>query len=66
VFSVLKDSNYKRWLTIESFGFALGDLCSAASIWRDLASTPDQIAWEGIEFLKGATDGRAQAQKTAI
>lgn len=66
VLSVLKDSNYKRWLTIESFGFALGDLCSAASIWRDLASTPDQIAWEGIEFLKKATDGRTQAQKTAM
>jgi D-psicose/D-tagatose/L-ribulose 3-epimerase len=66
VFSVLKNSNYKRWLTIESFGFALGDLCSAASIWRDLASSPDQIAWEGIEFLKTATDGRAQARKTSI
>lgn len=65
VFAVLKDANYKRWLTIESFGFALGDLCSAASIWRDLARTPDQIAWEGIEFLK-ATDGRAEAQKTSM
>ncbi len=64
VFSVLKELNYRRWLTIESFGFALGDLCSAASIWRDLASTPEQIAWEGLEFLRTAADGKSRAQKT--
>lgn len=66
VFSVLKELNYQRWLTIESFGFALGDLCSAASIWRDLASTPDQIAWEGVEFLRTAAAGKSRAQKTSI
>lgn len=52
VFAALRDLNYARWLTIESFGFSLGDLCSAASIWRDLAPTPEQIAWDGIQFLK--------------
>jgi D-psicose/D-tagatose/L-ribulose 3-epimerase len=66
VLSVLKELDYHRWLTIESFGFALGDLSSAASIWRDLASTPDQIAWEGIEFLQTATGGKSQARKTSI
>jgi D-psicose/D-tagatose/L-ribulose 3-epimerase len=66
VFSVLKELNYRRWLTIESFGFALGDLCSAASIWRDLASTPEQIAWEGVEFLRTATDGKSRTQKTRM
>lgn len=52
VFSALRELRYEGWLTIESFGFALGDLSSAASIWRDLADTPDEIAWEGISFLK--------------
>jgi D-psicose/D-tagatose/L-ribulose 3-epimerase len=52
VFAALHTLRYDRWLTIESFGFSLGELCSAASIWRDLAKTPDQIAWDGVAFLK--------------
>ena len=28
---------YDKYLTIESFGFALGELSAAASIWRDIA-----------------------------
>ncbi|MGA8030186.1 MAG: sugar phosphate isomerase/epimerase family protein [Bryobacteraceae bacterium] len=52
VFAALRDLQYEGWLTIESFGFALGDLSSAASIWRDLAKRPEDIAWDGIEFLK--------------
>jgi D-psicose/D-tagatose/L-ribulose 3-epimerase len=52
VFAALGQLQYDRWLTIESFGFALGELSSAASIWRDLAQTPEDIAWEGVEFLK--------------
>jgi sugar phosphate isomerase/epimerase len=41
-----------RCLTIESFGFALGELSAAAAIWRDLAATPDDIAIEGVKFLR--------------
>ena len=47
------DINYDGWLTIESFGFALGDLSAAAAIWRDIEETPESIAIEGIKFLKG-------------
>jgi D-psicose/D-tagatose/L-ribulose 3-epimerase len=54
VFAALRDLQYDGWLTIESFGFALGDIAAAASIWRDLAPTPDEIAWKGIEFLKAS------------
>jgi D-psicose/D-tagatose/L-ribulose 3-epimerase len=43
---------YDGWLTIESFGFALGELSAAASIWRDLAPTPESIAFEGVKFLR--------------
>ena len=52
VFQALASIGYDGWLTIESFGFAIGDLAAAASIWRDLAADPDQIAWQGGPFLK--------------
>ena len=52
VFQAIRDVKYDGWLMIESFGFALGDLSSAAAIWRDIEKTPDLIAWEGIKFLK--------------
>ena len=51
-FAAVADIGYDGWLTIESFGFALGELSAAAAIWRDLASTPDAIASEGLEFLR--------------
>jgi D-psicose/D-tagatose/L-ribulose 3-epimerase len=54
VFAALRDLRYDGWLTIESFGFALGDIAAAASIWRDLAPTPEEIAWKGVEFLKAS------------
>jgi D-psicose/D-tagatose/L-ribulose 3-epimerase len=54
VFAALRDLRYDGWLTIESFGFALGDVAAAASIWRDLAPTPEEIAWKGVEFLKAS------------
>jgi len=53
-FRVLRELKYDGWLTIESFGFALGDLSAAASIWRDLAPTPEAIAFDGVKFLKQA------------
>jgi len=52
VFAALRDMDYDGWLTIESFGCAMGEISAAASIWRDLAPTPESIAFEGIDFLK--------------
>jgi D-psicose/D-tagatose/L-ribulose 3-epimerase len=52
VFQALHDLNYDSWLTIESFGFAIGELSAAASIWRDIERTPESIAFEGVQFLK--------------
>jgi D-psicose/D-tagatose/L-ribulose 3-epimerase len=57
VFAALRDLKYDGWLTIESFGFALGDLSAAAAIWRDIEKTPDSIAFEGIQFLKKSVAG---------
>ncbi len=52
VFQTLREIGYDGWLTIESFGFSLGELSAAASIWRDIAPSPESIAFEGVKFLK--------------
>lgn len=52
VFDALRALRYDGWLTIESFGFSLGDLSAAASIWRDIEKTPSAIAFDGVKFLK--------------
>lgn len=54
VFGALRAMKYDGWLTIESFGFAIGELSAAASIWRDIERTPEDIAFEGIKFLKAS------------
>jgi D-psicose/D-tagatose/L-ribulose 3-epimerase len=63
VFEALAAIGYDGWLTIESFGFASGDLAAAASIWRDLADDPDQIAWAGAPFLKSQLEKTRRAAK---
>jgi D-psicose/D-tagatose/L-ribulose 3-epimerase len=57
VFSTLREIGYDRWLTIESFGFAAGPMAAAAAIWRDLASSPEAIAFDGVRFLKAGVAG---------
>jgi D-psicose/D-tagatose/L-ribulose 3-epimerase len=56
-FETVAAIGYDRWLTIESFGFALGELSTAAAVWRDLASTPEAIAFEGLKFLRARAGG---------
>ena len=53
VFESIKQTGYDGWLTIESFGFAVGAVSAAASIWRDLAPKAEDIAFQGLRFLKG-------------
>ena len=48
----LRQLNYDGWLVIESFGFAIKEISAAACVWRDLAKTPDAIAYDGLQFLK--------------
>jgi D-psicose/D-tagatose/L-ribulose 3-epimerase len=52
VFGAIAEIGYDGWLTIESFGFRLGAIAAAASIWRDLAATPESIAFDGVQFLR--------------
>jgi D-psicose/D-tagatose/L-ribulose 3-epimerase len=56
VFAALREIGYDGWVNIESFSFAIADLSAATCIWRDLAPTPESIAFEGIRFLRSAAD----------
>jgi D-psicose/D-tagatose/L-ribulose 3-epimerase len=52
VLLALKDVDYKGWLTIESFAQPEPELAAAAAIWRDLAPSGDDLARQGLEFIK--------------
>jgi D-psicose/D-tagatose/L-ribulose 3-epimerase len=53
ILSALKDVGYDGWLTIESFAQPEPDLAAAAAIWRDLAPSGDELAFQGLQFIKG-------------
>ena len=50
--AVLKEIKYNRWITIESFVPAIKELARAASIWRPLAKDGDDLARQGLKFLR--------------
>lgn len=50
--SALRQIGYEGWITIESFGYSHKELAAAAAIWRDLAPTPEAVAFDGLRFLK--------------
>lgn len=52
IFSVLREVGYNGWLTIESFAKPEPELASAASIWRDVANSGDELALQGLQFIK--------------
>ncbi len=52
IMSVLREVGYNGWLTIESFAKPEPELASAASIWRDVADSGDELALQGLQFIK--------------
>ena len=52
LFQAIHHANYDQWLVIESFGFSIPEIAAAACIWRDLAANAEDIASEGVRFLK--------------
>ena len=52
IVSVLREVGYNGWLTIESFAKPEPELASAASIWRDVANSGDELALQGLQFIK--------------
>ena len=51
-FEALKSVGYDGWVTIESFTTELENVARLCCIWRKLADSPEQLASEGLAFLK--------------
>ncbi len=52
VFAALRQVGYDRWLVIESFVLGNEAIAKAAAIWRDIAPSGDELAAEGLRFLR--------------
>lgn len=52
VFAALREIGYERWLVIESFVLGNEAIAKAAAIWRDIAPSGDELAREGLAFLR--------------
>jgi D-psicose/D-tagatose/L-ribulose 3-epimerase len=52
VFDALGQTGYEGWVVIESFGAHIPEIAAAACIWRDLAPSADELAAQGIRFLR--------------
>ena len=52
IFRILKQMKYDRWVTIESFVPSIKEIARAASIWRPVARSGDELASKGLRFLK--------------
>jgi D-psicose/D-tagatose/L-ribulose 3-epimerase len=51
-FAALKAVGYDGWLTIEAFGTAMPSVASATKIWRRMYRDEDQLARDGLAFMK--------------
>jgi D-psicose/D-tagatose/L-ribulose 3-epimerase len=51
--AALDEVGYAGPLNIESFTADNASIATAASIWRPLAPTQDDLARDGLEFLRG-------------
>lgn len=52
VANALRDIGYNRYMVIETFQPGTKEIATAASIWRPLARTQDELAVEGLRFLR--------------
>lgn len=55
-FCALKEIGYDGCITIESFDPDMEKIAKLCCIWRKLADTPEQLASEGLKFLKSVRD----------
>ena len=51
-FDALKKVGYDGWFTVEAFGLALPELVAATKIWRRMYESEDQLARDGLQFMK--------------
>jgi len=57
VLKTLKAIRYKGWMTIESFAQPEPELAAAAAIWRDVAPSGDELAQQGLRFIRRLAGG---------
>jgi D-psicose/D-tagatose/L-ribulose 3-epimerase len=58
-FDTLAAIGYDGWLMIEAFGLALPALAAATKIWRRMFTTEEQLAADGLAFMKRQWSKRA-------
>ncbi|MBM4088389.1 MAG: sugar phosphate isomerase/epimerase [Planctomycetes bacterium] len=51
-FDTLKEIGYDGWMMIEAFGLALPELVAATKIWRRMYQSEEQLARDGLAFMK--------------
>jgi D-psicose/D-tagatose/L-ribulose 3-epimerase len=51
-FDTLREVNYDGWLMIEAFGLALPEIAAATKIWRRMFQSEEQLARDGLAFMK--------------
>ena len=56
-FAGLKSLGYDGWLTIEAFGQAMPSVATATKIWRRMYHDEDQLAREGLAFMRKMARG---------
>jgi D-psicose/D-tagatose/L-ribulose 3-epimerase len=52
VFAALRDIKYDGFVAIEAFTPEIKGIARAVSMWRPVASSPDDLARDGLKFLK--------------
>ena len=57
-FDGLKEVGYDGWLMIEAFGLALPELVAATKIWRRMYESEEQLARDGLAFMKQEVEKR--------
>lgn len=51
-FKTLKETGYDGWMVIEAFGLALPEIAAATKIWRKMYRSEEQLARDGLAFIK--------------
>lgn len=51
-FRTLKETGYDGWMVIEAFGLALPEISAATKIWRRMYDSEEQLARDGLAFIK--------------
>jgi D-psicose/D-tagatose/L-ribulose 3-epimerase len=57
-FDALAAAGYDDWMVIEAFGLALPSIAAATKIWRRMYQSEEQLARDGLRFMKAETAKR--------